>query len=149
MELINLERVLPPYLLKEIDKICKSLAKDEQYKVIYGQLFIGKETMADRLVADVIKNMICDFFKVSKPIILSKTRKQPYMRYRQVIAYMVRRYTNLTLGEIGQFMDHAHHSTIINSIESIKQWIISDQSFREQMGQLDERLQSILIEKDQ
>ena len=147
MELINLERVLPKHIQDQIESFLEYYANGEDYKVMYGQLFIGQPPMEEDVIIGIIKNMVCDFYKSSKSIVLSSTRKQPYMKYRQIISYMINKYTDMPLSEIGMAINNQTHATIINSLTAVNNYIRTDNLFAKELERLDERLRLMLIEK--
>jgi len=144
MELINLERVLPEELKQKIRYEASKVAGDEEFNVVMGQVFIGKHPLNKDVTTDMVINLVCEFFKAPKSIVLSKTRKQPYTQYRQTICYMLRKYTDLTFGEIGYKLGGLSHATILHANNAINNYILTDPRFREKLDHLDEKIQRLL-----
>jgi hypothetical protein len=72
-----------------------------------------------------ITNIICEYFNIKKEDLFSKTRKREVVVIRQLNYYMIRKFTNLSLQEIGNQTTGAEynfkqdHSTIIHSINTV------------------------------
>lgn len=53
----------------------------------------------------------------------TKTRTTPHVTLRQVTAYCLKEYTNITLKDIGIIQGYRDHSTIIHSLKTVASWM--------------------------
>ena len=53
----------------------------------------------------------------------SNSRKATYVYLRQISAYLMRKYTRLTLREIGIVQGYRDHSSIIHSTKLVESWL--------------------------
>ncbi len=67
---------------------------------------------------DAIIDITCKQYKVTLPMMQEKTRRRRILRPRQIACYLLRKYTYLTLEEMGD-MFNQHYSTIINALNTI------------------------------
>lgn len=147
MELISLDRILPISIKNQINEFVKQFTNGDEYEVSYGQLFIHGEPINEEHILDGILDFIVEYFRSSKAVILSKTRKQPYVRYRQIIIYMVRKYTDLSFYNIGRRFN-IDHSTAVHSVTAANNYLRTDKIIAKQIVEIDEKLRLILIKKD-
>lgn len=70
-----------------------------------------------------ILNVVTEFYGVSKEDIFSKKRNAKINLPRQIIMYLTRKYTNLSLSQIGKEIGGKDHSTIIHGCEKIEKSI--------------------------
>jgi len=53
----------------------------------------------------------------------TKSQKATYVYLRQISAYLMRKYTRLTLREIGVVQGYRDHSSIIHSTKLVESWL--------------------------
>lgn len=81
-----------------------------------------KSFMPNEIVAKV-----CRYFKVEREQIESKTRRREIVYVRQVCMYMLKSMTNLSLVSIGTMLGNRDHTTVLHSIERVKELIQVDE----------------------
>jgi chromosomal replication initiator protein len=89
---------------------------------------------------DFIHRSICEFFKVSIEDVKSKSRKKELVIPRQVGIYLAKNYTTLSLKTIGLHFGGRDHSTVIHSIETVEDMMVTDKKFKAQMIELQKRM---------
>ena len=93
-----------------------------------------KDIMNDsRPVSSIVNNIISETsrtFGVSQNDIISKKKDAKTAKARQVAIYIVREITDLTQKEISEFFGNRDRTTILYSIESIKQEVERDSSLK-------------------
>ncbi len=55
----------------------------------------------------------------------------------QKLSYLIRKHTQLSLREIGQFLGNKTHATVLNSIKRINEYLLYDKEYKELFNQLD------------
>lgn len=86
-------------------------------------------------VAD-ITNTISDVFNISYDELVGKKRHKEFTLPRNIAIYLIRKLLGLSYSKIGQYFNNRHHSTIMNSIQSLESKIKND-------DRLIDRIQSI------
>jgi len=71
------------------------------------------------ITIDLIKKMVCKHYSISISDIVSGSRKQSFVRPRQIAIYLSRRYTDTSLQEIGRCFNR-YHATALHSINAIE-----------------------------
>ena len=67
--------------------------------------------------------------------ITTRTRRQPIAAARQLVIYLLRATTPLTLSDIGMAVDR-HHATVIHAINTIDQRRVGDRVLDERIRRL-------------
>lgn len=88
----------------------------------------SQEPMTEEITFDKILNVVSQFFGISKEDILSKKRNAKINFPRQIIMYLSRKKTNLSLSQIGKELGGKDHSTIIHGFEKLNQAIENNDS---------------------
>ena len=126
MEIISLKRMLPEELIQQIDDICKEWGGDDNYKVIYGQMVILRPSLGDQAAFDVIATVVCNYFHVNTALVLSSTRKIPFITYRQYIIYFTEQILNLKQADIRYLVGIKERSSISHSLKIVRRYMKSD-----------------------
>ena len=77
--------------------------------------------------------------------ITSKTRLQVYVKTRCMFYWFAKRYTLLTLKEIGAMVGNVDHSTVIHGLTIVEQYIAQDKGFAKDMKRHDDFIISRFI----
>jgi hypothetical protein len=95
-----------------------------------------------------IQNQIMDFilivtqnyFNIPENFCTKKTRKAEVVFARQVSAYLIRKYTQITLKEIGTVFNQ-DHSSILHGIRKVQDLMDVDKYIRKQVNDIDKIVQ--------
>lgn len=74
-----------------------------------------------------IIEIICGYFSTTLISIRRKTRKRRIVYPRQMVCYMLRKYTRLSWGAIAELVGHGDHTTPMSSRDTIKDLYKVDQ----------------------
>jgi chromosomal replication initiator protein len=74
------------------------------------------------ITINLIKKMVCNYYKVSLKELVSRSRKQSIVRPRQVGIYLARRYTDQPLQVIGKSFNR-YHATALHAIGAVEKGI--------------------------
>lgn len=77
----------------------------------------------ENMSATEVLYKICTYFNISEELLLKKTKRRDLVYPRQLGAYIMCRYTNLSLKNIASFLCHSDHTVVINSRERISDLI--------------------------
>lgn len=86
-----------------------------------------------------IISIVCHEFGVNPDAIATKCRRREFAEPRHVVAWMIRRHTNIGVIQIGRRLKR-DHTTIIHSTAAVNNLIHTDQNFKARI----ERLEAIL-----
>ena len=78
--------------------------------------------------------------------ISTKTRLQPYVKARCMFYWFAKRYTDLTLKEMGNMVGNFDHSTVIHSLTIVEQYISQDKSFAKDLKRYDDYIVNNFID---
>jgi len=95
---------------------------------------------AQRLSAGSITAAVAEAFAVSPSQLRGKQRRRDILIPRQVAMFLIREMTESSLVEIGRFFSGRDHSTVLNSIDRIRQLSSEDPSLRRRILDLRTRL---------
>lgn len=94
-----------------------------------------------RITIEVIKKLVCKYYNISGEEIISRSRKQNFVRPRQIAIYLSRHYTDAPLVSIGKSFNR-YHATALHSINCIECGIKQDSSIKKQVGFFRTKLES-------
>mgnify|MGYP000026362171 FL=1 len=89
---------------------------------------------------DYILDIVCRHFDVTKIEITSASRKRNFVLPRHVVCHFIKKYTLMSLKDIGWFMGGRDHSTIIHSITAIDNLINTDKAFAIEYKLIEDKL---------
>jgi chromosomal replication initiator protein len=110
-------------------KITVELAKQIIDKFVRGT--------AHEISIDFIQKVVCDFFKVPVSDIFSSSRKRNVVQVRQTAMYFAKKYTNLSLAQIGERCGNKDHATVLHACRTITDLKGTDRDFRCQLEEVD------------
>ena len=94
-----------------------------------------------RITVEVIKKLVCKYYGVSIADVMSRSRKQNFVRPRQMAIYLTRNYTDAPLQSIGKSFNR-YHATALHSINCIERGIKQNSSIKKQVGFFRQKLES-------
>ncbi len=100
-------------------------------------------TITRRLTAGNIASTVAESFDVSPSQLKGKQRKRSVLIPRQVSMSLIRELTSLSLNEIGSFFSGRDHSTVLNSINRIKELKENDPELERKIEEIKRKLISI------
>ena len=111
-------------------------------------LDVAKESLKDiinkesnlTITSDLIIKTVSEHMNIPTGDILSKKRSQDIATARQIVMYLCRHYTVLSLKSIGNAVGGKDHTTVINGIKRIEEKINEDASFKASIDTLVKKL---------
>jgi len=94
-----------------------------------------------RITIEAIKKLVCKYYDVSIEDVMSRSRKQNFVRPRQMAIYLARNYTDAPLQSIGKAFNR-YHATALHSINCIERGMKQNNSIKEQVGFFCQKLDS-------
>lgn len=87
-----------------------------------------------------IQEVVCDYFNLSREMLLSKSRKREIALPRQLAMYFAKEMTNATFSKIGEEMGGKDHSTVMYAVETIRDTSKIDKEIKKYVKELTERI---------
>jgi chromosomal replication initiator protein len=93
------------------------------------------------ITIDGIKKLVCKYYGISINDIVSRSRKQSFVRPRQIAMYLARIFTDSPLQTIGRSFNR-YHATAMHAINAIEQGMKKDGAIQKQVEFFSQRLQT-------
>lgn len=116
-------------------KISVTLAKD--ILKVYVQ-YRQKE-----ITIDHIKDIVCNYLKISPDVFESPKRTREIAQARQIAMYLCKHYTKAPLATIGSAVGGKNHATVLHACKAVSNLIDTDKIFKQQI----EDIQKIIVSK--
>ena len=97
---------------------------------------------ASEISLERIRTAVCDYFKITPEIIVSKTRKREIVQARQITMYLVRNLTKASLSSIGSQMGGKDHATVLHACSTVSDLIDTDRNIRRYVSDLERQLKN-------
>lgn len=128
-ELVNAEIISP----NEFAKIIKILSDDT--------LEIDDCDISEGFTIENIKKTVGDYFNLTSEQLESRNRSSSVAKARQMAFYICNKYTNESLGNIGQAFGGREHSVVIHSVNKIEEAIQTDEHEKNLVLRIIERIE--------
>ena len=90
------------------------------------------------LLSDIIA-AVCQTMKLSEQVITARTRQREAVKARNLVMYLIKKYTDSSLGEIGKYV-HRDHATVAHSLNMIEAQMGYDAVLRQEVSQIERHL---------
>lgn len=95
-----------------------------------------------RITVQKIQDTVSDFFNVKKELIQSASRKREIVQARQVTMYFIKKYTELSLAQIGVHVGNRNHATVLHACNTVRDLSEVDKGFRSDIQEIERILNS-------
>ena len=95
------------------------------------------------ITIEEIQRMTAEHFKVRLPDLKSKTRTKPLVTARQLSMYLVKKYLDKSLVDIGRAFGGKDHTTVINALRKIEDQLTKDSEIKKDLEELEMRIHNI------
>ncbi len=89
-----------------------------------------------------INNTVCNYFRISNEMFMSKTRKREIVQARQIAMYLSRTLTNTSLDSIGSQIGGKNHATVLHACNTVCDLMDTDRTFRQYITDIEKQLRS-------
>jgi len=111
----------------DLKNLAKQIEKIKLHTSFYGKkmdISVVQSILEDKLQPQIgpenIQQITAKYFQISTSDLLSRKKERKISYPRQVAIFLTRKYTDMSLKEIGRAFGNKHHSSIIYSIKSIE-----------------------------
>ena len=87
-----------------------------------------------------IQNEVCGYFKITRELMLSKTRKREIVQARQIAMYLGRNLTKTSLAAIGAQIGGKDHATVLHACNTVSDLIETDRNFKQYVTDIEKLL---------
>ncbi len=105
-------------------------------------IFIGSGA---KPTAPLIIEEVCRYYNITPERIKDKSQSKEVVLPRHVASYIIQQLTDLSLADIGKELGGRHHTTILSSIDRVKNMMREDQDFKNSVTDLINNLSEIDI----
>lgn len=134
---------------KHIHPVAYAGIQFQDSNVVGFQTWSAKRSIMQRLTVSQISrevfNLLLSEYGIHEKHIRSRSRKFEFVRCRSLWFYLMRRYTNCSLSEIGKMLGR-DHSTVVHSIKKIDDEKQMYAECRERYIELEMKLQDIFAD---
>lgn len=95
---------------------------------------------SNSITPDLIIKVVAEYFFVSISDLLSSKRSQEIVYPRQIVMYLCRTLTDVSLGVIGKKLGKKDHTTVLHGYEKIQRLIDTDPSVKKDVEELKKRI---------
>ncbi|MBC8369916.1 MAG: chromosomal replication initiator protein DnaA [Planctomycetes bacterium] len=88
----------------------------------------------------LISNVVCEFHNIELELLKTKSRQATLVEVRNIIIYLSRRLTNMSLKEIGGFFGGRDHSTIKHSLSKLDRRLMVDDQYADFIQSLEQKI---------
>ncbi len=79
------------------------------------------------ITSDLIIDVVCDHFGITRDMMLSKSRSNDIAKPRQIVMYLCKTMTNLSLDTIGSHLGGRDHATVIHGVRTMTERYTNDE----------------------
>jgi chromosomal replication initiator protein len=100
---------------------------------------VGEEQ--NDVTIDKVQRIVCEYFKITRDELLSKTRKRQIVQARQIAMYMSRiLITNCSLSTIGAEIGGKDHATVLHACTTVTDLMSTDKTFKQYVTDIEKLL---------
>jgi chromosomal replication initiator protein len=119
-----------------LEKVTKDIISNLKKEYSSTRVLTSKIRVKHDKIIDLVKSHFgVDFTR--------KTRKFEYKEARQIAAYLLRKYTSMTLSDIAEYVGVSDHTTIIHAIKKVEDIMYTDSTYKDMIADLE----SILLDE--
>ncbi|MFP5518597.1 MAG: helix-turn-helix domain-containing protein, partial [Bdellovibrionia bacterium] len=100
------------------------------------------ETQSSISVEEIMK-LVADHFQVRIQDMKSSTRAKPIVVPRQICMYLIKKFLDKSLVDIGKAFGGKDHTTVMNALERVKNLQATDQDLSNDIEELETRIHNI------
>ena len=102
---------------------------------------VGEEKT--EVTIDKVQKTVCDYFNITKDILLSKSRKRQIVQARQIAMYMSRTLVGCSLSIIGTELGGKDHATVLHACNTVSDLMSTDKSFKQYVSDIEKMLVTV------
>ncbi|MDD2622877.1 MAG: chromosomal replication initiator protein DnaA [Bacteroidales bacterium] len=127
-----------------ISILAQSSLNKKQITVELAKQMIDKfvQNTAHEMSIDYIQKVVCDYYNMPVNLLFSKSRKRDIVHVRHSSMYFAKKYTDMSLSQIGAKCGDKDHATVLHACRSIENLIATDKKIKEDLNNIDKILKN-------
>ncbi|NLJ82111.1 MAG: chromosomal replication initiator protein DnaA [Bacteroidales bacterium] len=127
-----------------ISILAQSSLNKKQITVELAKQMIDKFVLntVHEMSVDYIQKVVCDYYNMPVNLIFSVSRKRDIVHIRHSSMYFSKKYTDLSLSQIGAKCGNKDHATVLHACRSIENLIATDKKIKEDLNNIDKILKN-------
>ena len=130
--------------IRELDGVMLSMRAQYTFRNKEFNLDLAREVVNNSVRVsrkafnfDLIADKVCEFYDIENTVLFSKSRKREISDARQIVAYLAKKYTDMSLTAIASCLNR-NHATVIYSISNIGKRLGVDKKLQEEIGSIEQ-----------
>ena len=115
----------------------------KEITVQLAQSIIGNivTTESRDVTIDKVEKVVCEYFNITRDILLSKSRKRQIVQARQIAMYMSRNLiSGCSLSTIGAELGGKDHATVLHACSTVSDLVSTDKTFKQYVSDIEAML---------
>lgn len=127
-----------------ISILAQSSLNKKQITVELAKQMIDKfvQNTVHEMSIDFIQKVVCDYYNMPVNQLFSKSRKRDIVHVRHSSMYFAKKYTELSLSQIGAKCGDKDHATVLHACRAIENLIATDKKIKEDLNNIDKILKN-------
>ena len=88
--------------------------------------------------ADIVA-AVCQTMNISEKVITARTRQKAAVKARNMVMYLIKKYTDSSLAEVGKYV-HRDHATVAHSLSTMESQMGYDAVLRQEVATIERYL---------
>ncbi len=105
---------------------------------------LAQHTTASTISVEEIQRLVGDHFKVKLSDLKSSARAKPIVVPRQIAMYLIKKFLDKSLVDVGKAFGGKDHTTVMNAIERVQHLQSTDQDIFKDIEELETRIHNII-----
>lgn len=116
--------------------------------MISPYVYVGLADTKDMVIPkrsriDIIIDYVCEQYKIKKESLFLDRRFREIVVPRQIVFYLLKKYTFITLNEIGRMFRGKDHTTIMYGIRKVEDYKSCDEKFRAILSAIEYNIEKV------
>ena len=96
------------------------------------------------ITLDKVVKSVCEYFDLTRDMLLSRSRKRQFVQARQIAMYLSRNYIpNISLSTIGAEIGGKDHATVLHACSTVQDLMETDKVFRQYVADIEKVLNPV------
>lgn len=127
--------------LKKVKMFSELQGLDISYELV-KRILINHETQTIISIEEV-QRIVAEYFKLRMSDLKSSTRAKPIVVPRQIAMFLIKKYLDKSLADIGKAFGGKDHTTVINALDRVQKLQAKDQQIAKDINELEARIHNI------
>lgn len=114
----------------------KEVSIEQAKNMLQGMLTNKKKGVTVKKIVSVVS----EFYNVTSDDVIKQSRKQEFVKPRQIAMYITRQELNTSFPSIGEFFGGRDHTTVMHAVEKIQKQIAEKESFKQEIDLIVDKL---------